>query len=93
VKCSKCGKDNDHILDSRPMNGIVKRVRECYECGHRWKTFEQVEDMPNITKQVDIELQKMEKAIQYNLDIGKVTLAGQIAAKKEGFEQCLSISQ
>ena len=42
MKCIKCGKRNDKIVDSRKRHDgvVVRRQRECQECGCRWETFE-----------------------------------------------------
>ena len=45
MKCPKCGKTKDRVIDSRPLQdgAIVRRRRECFECGARFTTYEEVE--------------------------------------------------
>ncbi len=43
--CPKCSADRDKVVDSRSSDGglVVRRRRECLECGHRFTTYERVE--------------------------------------------------
>lgn len=45
MKCPKCGKDDDKVLDSRAVRegAAVRRRRECLDCGHRFTTHEEVD--------------------------------------------------
>ena len=45
MKCPKCGKDNDKVLDSRSARegAAIRRRRECLECGNRFTTYEEVD--------------------------------------------------
>ncbi len=47
MRCPFCGANEDKVLDSReaPDGSTIKRRRECKECGRRFTTFEQVEEM------------------------------------------------
>ncbi|MCC6730699.1 MAG: transcriptional repressor NrdR [Chthonomonadales bacterium] len=47
MKCPFCGSREDKVLDSRetPDGDAIKRRRECKECGRRYTTFEQIEEM------------------------------------------------
>lgn len=41
MKCPECGSLNDHVLDGRlKKNNIFRRRRECFDCDHRWTTYE-----------------------------------------------------
>lgn len=42
MKCRKCGKDQDRVIDTRPRAGGLqtRRRRECLACGWRWTTVE-----------------------------------------------------
>lgn len=42
MKCSKCGRWNDRVTNSRlSLSGVtVKRRRECMDCGFRFTTHE-----------------------------------------------------
>lgn len=48
MKCPFCRKDNDRVVDSRSANEgfVVRRRRECCECGRRYTSYERVEEMP-----------------------------------------------
>ncbi len=48
MKCPRCAKDNDRVVDSRTVrDGLaVRRRRECLECGERFTTYESIETKP-----------------------------------------------
>ncbi|MDH5186430.1 MAG: transcriptional regulator NrdR [bacterium] len=50
MKCPNCGKEEDRVLDTRPVldGDAVRRRRECVACGHRYTTYEYVEHAPLI---------------------------------------------
>lgn len=43
MKCPKCGKDDDKVLDSRGARegAAIRRRRECNVCGARYTTYEE----------------------------------------------------
>lgn len=45
VRCPECGRNDDHVVDSRPQpdGGAIRRRRECVACGSRFTTFERIE--------------------------------------------------
>jgi len=45
MKCPRCGKDHDRVVDTRTKNDgmVVRRKRVCLECGNRFFTVEEVE--------------------------------------------------
>jgi transcriptional repressor NrdR len=45
MHCTKCGWQEDKVIDSRTSKeGLtIRRRRECLACGHRFTTYEQVE--------------------------------------------------
>ncbi len=45
MKCPRCGKDNDKVLDSRAARegAAIRRRRECLSCGNRFTTYEELE--------------------------------------------------
>ena len=45
MKCPRCGKDNDKVLDSRTARegAAIRRRRECLSCGNRFTTYEELE--------------------------------------------------
>lgn len=48
MRCPKCKKDNDKVIDSRSAGEgtIIRRRRECVECGYRFTTYERLEEEP-----------------------------------------------
>ena len=48
MKCLRCKKDNDRVVDSRASadGSVIRRRRECLECFLRYTTYERVEDTP-----------------------------------------------
>ncbi|MHC4941492.1 MAG: transcriptional regulator NrdR [Planctomycetota bacterium] len=48
MKCPYCKTNNDRVIDSRTSGDafVVRRRRECLECGKRFTTYEKVEDTP-----------------------------------------------
>ena len=44
MDCPVCGKNQTKVVDSRPINGSVRRRRKCLICGHRFTTFEVISD-------------------------------------------------
>ena len=44
MKCPKCGKDDDKVLDSRAARegAAIRRRRECCACGYRYTTYEEI---------------------------------------------------
>lgn len=45
MKCHKCSCLDDKVVDSRSSKegAVIRRRRECLECGHRFTTYEEVE--------------------------------------------------
>jgi transcriptional repressor NrdR len=48
MKCLRCKKDNDRVVDSRTSadGTVIRRRRECLECFLRYTTYERIEDTP-----------------------------------------------
>lgn len=46
VRCPACASHDDKVVDSRAadLDAAIRRRRECLACGHRFTTFERVED-------------------------------------------------
>ena len=71
MKCPKCGRDDDRVLDSRSARdgAAIRRRRECAGCGHRFTTYEEVDRdelqviKRNGTRQT-FERAKLDKAIR-----------------------------
>ncbi|UCG91091.1 MAG: transcriptional repressor NrdR [candidate division WOR-3 bacterium] len=48
MKCPRCGRDGDRVLETRTSQAgsVVRRRRECGECHFRFTTYETIERMP-----------------------------------------------
>jgi len=48
VRCPWCLADDDRVVDSRVAEDgtAIKRRRECAGCGHRYTTFERIDEVP-----------------------------------------------
>ncbi len=46
MRCSKCGCQEDKVIDSRTSRegATIRRRRECLGCGHRFTTYEEIEN-------------------------------------------------
>lgn len=47
MKCPFCGFTDNHVIDSRLSKdkNVIRRRRECEECGRRFTTYERIEEM------------------------------------------------
>ena len=45
MRCPKCGRLDDKVIDSRASRegSVIRRRRECTKCGYRFTTYEEVE--------------------------------------------------
>ena len=52
MKCPKCGSLNDKVIDSRQSKDgtVIRRRRECIDCGYRFTTYERFEEEKIIVK-------------------------------------------
>ncbi|MDO4753697.1 MAG: transcriptional regulator NrdR [Bacillota bacterium] len=48
MKCPYCGCIDSKVVDSRPNDDgtVIRRRRECTECGQRMTTYEKIEEIP-----------------------------------------------
>jgi transcriptional repressor NrdR len=48
MRCPKCACVDDRVIDSRTSRegSTIRRRRECIQCGHRYTTYEEVEEKP-----------------------------------------------
>lgn len=46
MKCPECNGEESKVIDSRPSDNKVRRRRECIQCGHRFTTYEIIEEVP-----------------------------------------------
>lgn len=70
MRCPYCGSLDDKVLESRTMgNGeTIRRRRECVSCGHRFTSYERIEEKPFMVVKRDgrrepFDTQKLEKGI------------------------------
>ncbi|GAB6072813.1 transcriptional regulator NrdR [Venenivibrio stagnispumantis] len=52
MRCPKCGSFNDKVLDTRQSKDgtVIRRRRECLDCGYRFTTYERIEEEKIIVK-------------------------------------------
>ncbi|MEE8373648.1 MAG: transcriptional regulator NrdR [Dehalococcoidia bacterium] len=43
MQCPHCGNEDSKVTDSRTVNGIVRRRRQCLGCAFRFTTFERIQ--------------------------------------------------
>jgi transcriptional repressor NrdR len=55
VRCPECGHPESKVLDSRPTEdgAVIRRRRECLNCGVRFTTYEKVEARPFLVVKKD----------------------------------------
>jgi len=48
MRCPYCRNDEDRVVDSRSSedSAVIRRRRECLECGKRYTTYERIEEIP-----------------------------------------------
>jgi transcriptional repressor NrdR len=75
VRCPACDLDDDKVVDSRAADegAAVRRRRECLACGHRFTTFERVDEVPLVVRKSD--------GRREPFDAAKVAAGVRIAAK------------
>lgn len=65
IRCPKC-KGSAKVIDSRGVEGGIRRRRECESCGHRWTNYEWQDGFSLTlrirTKRGKISVEKMENA-------------------------------
>jgi transcriptional repressor NrdR len=72
VICPYCAADNDKVIDSRASDGgvVIRRRRECLECGKRFTTYERVEKTSRLAvvkkdgRRVPFDSQKIVASVQ-----------------------------
>lgn len=46
MKCPKCEEERFRVLDTRTYDTGYTRMRICLACGHRFRTWENIDDEP-----------------------------------------------
>jgi len=64
MKCPKCGSLHDKVVDTRQSKDatVIRRRRECLECGNRFTTYERLEEEKIIVKKKSGETQDFDKS-------------------------------
>ncbi|RMD47179.1 MAG: transcriptional repressor NrdR [Aquificota bacterium] len=64
MKCPKCGSLHDKVVDTRQSKDatVIRRRRECLECGNRFTTYERLEEEKIIVKKKSGEKQDFDKS-------------------------------
>ena len=55
MNCPFCSQNNDRVVDSRESRdgATIRRRRECLDCGRRFTSYEQIEDIPYLVVKAD----------------------------------------
>jgi transcriptional repressor NrdR len=55
MRCPYCGQGEDRVVDSRAVDDghVIRRRRECRNCGRRFTTYERREDVPMLVIKKD----------------------------------------
>lgn len=55
MRCPSCGHLESRVVDSRPSDDgcVIRRRRECLQCGRRFTTYERAEENPLIVVKSD----------------------------------------
>jgi transcriptional repressor NrdR len=63
VRCPDCSAPDDKVVDSRGSDDgtAIRRRRECLTCGHRFTTFERVDEAPLIVVKTTGERQPFDR--------------------------------
>ena len=71
MKCPRCYVDNDKVLESRTNKDgtSIRRRRECLNCGHRFTSYERIEEKPIIVIKKDgseqpFDISKIERGVR-----------------------------
>lgn len=92
MRCPYCGSFDDKVTESRQMaNGeSIRRRRECLSCGHRFTSYERIEEKPFMVVKRDkrrqpFEIRKIAKGIERALEKRPVSadLVDQIVSEIE----------
>jgi transcriptional repressor NrdR len=97
VRCPTCASLDDKVVDSRLADEgeAIRRRRECVSCGHRYTTFERVEEVPLLVvkrsgDRVPFDRSKIEAGVQ-SAAKGRPVDAAQMAGLAVEVEEILRI--
>lgn len=63
MKCPYCGHLGDKVVDSRESREgeVIRRRRECLECGRRFTSYERVDEIPHMVVKKDGRRERFER--------------------------------
>ena len=63
MKCPYCGETKDRVVDSREVRegATIRRRRQCEACGHRFTSYERIEDIPYMVVKTDGNRQEFDR--------------------------------
>jgi transcriptional repressor NrdR len=62
VKCPYCGHLGDKVVDLREQGGeVIRRRRECLECGRRFTSYERIDEIPYMVVKKDGSRERFER--------------------------------
>ena len=63
MKCAYCGHMGDKVVDSRESRegDVIRRRRECLECGRRFTSYERVDEVPYMVIKKDGRRERFER--------------------------------
>ena len=63
MKCPYCGHLGDKVVDSRESREgeVIRRRRECLECGKRFTSYERIDEIPYMVVKKDGSREKFER--------------------------------
>jgi transcriptional repressor NrdR len=63
VKCPYCGHLGDKVVDSRESREgeVIRRRRECLECGRRFTSYERIDEIPYMVVKKDGTRERFER--------------------------------
>jgi transcriptional repressor NrdR len=63
MKCPYCGHLHDKVVDSRESREgeVIRRRRECLECGRRFTSYERVDEIPYMVVKKDGRRERFER--------------------------------
>jgi transcriptional repressor NrdR len=63
VKCPYCGHLGDKVVDSRESREgeVIRRRRECLECGRRFTSYERIDEIPYMAVKKDGRRERFER--------------------------------
>ena len=63
MRCPFCSENHDRVVDSRESRdgATIRRRRECLDCGRRFTSYEQIEDIPYLVIKSDGSRQEFDR--------------------------------